>query len=233
MSSFVAIIKSIVGQVFATSLDGLKRQVFEGERLFQGEQLITALGSSVTLQLANGDQVDIGESSQWQAGRAEGAEQAQADNGPTSELEQAIAAGLDPTAELEPTAAGPGATGGAGGAQGGGHSFVMLDETGQQLDPTVGFETAGLAFTGATTTEEDSALVNPATTPAEAVAPFCSHPQHRRQGKQLQRSPAAGLRDQHQPGPGQRCAGHPEQWRHRHHPRQSDVGRVQRRRAGR
>ncbi|WP_439889337.1 VCBS domain-containing protein [Pseudomonas sp. MBLB4123] len=155
MSNFVAIIKSIVGQVFATSLDGLKRQVFEGERLFQGEQLITALGSSVTVQLANGDQVDIGESSQWQAGHSAAAEQEQADNEPTSELEQAIAAGFDPTTELDPTAAGPGsATGGAGGAPGGGHSFVMLDETAERLDPTVGFETQGLGFSSERTDEE-------------------------------------------------------------------------------
>ncbi|WP_369959742.1 retention module-containing protein [Pseudomonas benzenivorans] len=155
MSNFVAIIKSIVGQVFATSLDGLKRQVFEGERLFQGEQLITALGSSVTVQLANGDQVDIGESSQWPAGHSEAPEQEQADNEPTSELEQAIAAGFDPTTELDPTAAGPGsATGGAGGAPGGGHSFVMLDETAERLDPTVGFETQGLGFSSERTDEE-------------------------------------------------------------------------------
>ena len=35
MSTIVAIVKSLVGQVFAVSLDGLKRQIFEGERLLQ------------------------------------------------------------------------------------------------------------------------------------------------------------------------------------------------------
>ncbi|MEX6503529.1 retention module-containing protein, partial [Pseudomonas zhanjiangensis] len=154
MSDFAAIIKNLVGQVFATSLDGLKRQVFEGERIFQGEQLTTALGGSVTLQLVGGEQIDIGEGSNWQAGLAVADEQTQASDEPTSDLEQAIAAGFDPTAELEPTAAGPGATGGAGGAAGGGHSFVLLDETAQQLDPTVGFNTQGLDSVGTNQAEE-------------------------------------------------------------------------------
>ena len=47
MSTIVAIVKSLVGQVFAVSLDGLKRQVFEGERLLMGEQILTGLGGEV------------------------------------------------------------------------------------------------------------------------------------------------------------------------------------------
>jgi large repetitive protein len=33
MSNIAAIVKNLVGQVFAVSIDGLKRQIFEGERL--------------------------------------------------------------------------------------------------------------------------------------------------------------------------------------------------------
>ncbi|WP_079202870.1 retention module-containing protein [Pseudomonas sp. CC6-YY-74] len=156
MSNFVAVIKSLVGQVFVVSLDGLKRQVFEGERLFQGDQVVTASGGSATLELANGDVIDIAANGNWQAGGDQASEQVQAAQAPASELEQAIAAGFDPTADLEPTAAGPGAAGGAGGAAGGGHSFVMLDETGQQLDPTVGFETEGLGVAASSPTEEEA-----------------------------------------------------------------------------
>ena len=105
MSTIVAIVKSLVGQVFAVSLDGLKRQIFEGERLLQGEQVLTGLGGEVTLQLANGEVLSLAQNSNWQAGQAEPAESAQA---PASELEQAIAAGLDPTTDLEATAAGAG-----------------------------------------------------------------------------------------------------------------------------
>jgi len=67
MSNFVAVIKGLVGQVFVVSLDGLKRQVFEGERLFQGDQVVTASGGSATLQLANGDVIDIAANGNWQA----------------------------------------------------------------------------------------------------------------------------------------------------------------------
>src|SRR3990167_1962393 len=144
MSNFVAVIKSLVGQVF------------EGERLFQGDQVVTASGGLATLELANGDVIDIAANGNWQAAAAQAQEQAQTTQAPASELEQAIAAGFDPTADLEPTAAGPGATGATGGAPGGGHSFVMLDETGEQLDPTVGFETEGLGFTSSSFVEEES-----------------------------------------------------------------------------
>src|SRR3990167_3603844 len=152
MSTIVAIVKSLVGQVFAVSLDGLKRQIFEGERVLQGEQVLTGLGGEVTLQLANGEVLSVAQNSNWQAGQAEPADSAQA---PASELEQAIAAGLDPTTELEATAAGAGTGGGAGGAAGGGHSFVMLDETGGQLEAEIGFETSGLGLGGSVQDEVD------------------------------------------------------------------------------
>ncbi len=157
MSNIVAIVKSLVGQVFAISVEGLKRQIFEGERLLQGEQVMTGLGGEVTLQMANGELVNLGEGNTWQAGSAEAEE---TDSAPDASLEQALAAGFDPTVDLEAPAAGPGATGGAGGAAGGGHSFVLLDETGLQLDPTIGFPTEGLNFANATSDELAGALDN-------------------------------------------------------------------------
>ncbi|WP_160490284.1 retention module-containing protein, partial [Pseudomonas sp. R-28-1W-6] len=152
MSSIVAIIKSIIGQVFAVSIDGLKRQVFEGDQLFAGEQLLTDAGGSATLQLADGEVVQLGASATWQAGNPQA--QTGNDEEPVSELEQALAEGFDPTTGLEETAAGAAAGGGTGGAAGGGHSFVILDATGQQLDPTIGFATAGLGIAGAAETLE-------------------------------------------------------------------------------
>ncbi|MDO9624896.1 MAG: retention module-containing protein, partial [Pseudomonas sp.] len=163
MSNFVAVIKSLVGQVFVVSLDGLKRQVFEGERLFQGDQIVTASGGSAVLELANGDVIDIAANGNWQAAGGQAPDQAATPQQPASDLEQAIAAGFDPTADLEAPAAGPGA-GGSGGAAGGGHSFVMLDETGQQLDPTVGFDTEGLGFAGQRIEETGGANTNETTT---------------------------------------------------------------------
>ncbi|WP_341304952.1 retention module-containing protein [Pseudomonas sp. TMP25] len=151
MSTIAAIVKSLVGQVFAVSIDGLKRQIFEGERLLMGEQVLTGLGGEVTLQLANGELVSVGQNSNWQAGPDANASDERA---PDSELEQALAAGFDPTTDLEAPAAGAGTGAGTGGAAGGGHSFVLLDETGQQLDPTIGFDTAGLGFSFENVDEE-------------------------------------------------------------------------------
>ena len=172
MSNFVAIVKSLVGQVFAVSLDGFKRQIFEGDHLLAGEQIMTAQGGEVALQLSNGELVELGENNTWQAASAD-SESAQ--SAPDAALEQALAAGFDPTVDLEAPAAGPGATGGAGGTTGGGHSFVLLDETGQQLEATVGFETQGLGFASeglnqeVGATEEDANANTQINTPPTAL----------------------------------------------------------------
>ncbi|WP_445939496.1 retention module-containing protein, partial [Pseudomonas sp.] len=90
MSTIVAIVKSLVGQVFAVSLDGLKRQIFEGERLLMGEQVMTGLGGEVTLQLANGELVNVTQNSNWQAPASEAlAEDNKVEPNPS--LEQALA----------------------------------------------------------------------------------------------------------------------------------------------
>jgi len=149
MSSVIAIVKSIIGQVFALSADGVQRLLVEGDRLFAGEQVMTGATGMLTLQLADGRSLDLGRDSQWsaEANSAPAAAPTPATGTSADELVQAIAAGLDPTAELPATAAGGagGGTGGAGGI-GGGHSFVALDATAQRLDPTVGYPTAGLDF---------------------------------------------------------------------------------------
>ncbi|MEK1905885.1 MAG: retention module-containing protein, partial [Pseudomonas sp.] len=149
MSTVVAVVKSVVGQVFALSPEGIQRLLIEGDRLFRGDQVQTGQEGMVSLQLQDGQSLEIGQGSQWVA-TAETAEKPSEPTAPSDEalsvnkLQQAIAAGMDPTAELEATAAGPGSSGGSAGGVGGGHSFVLLGETGEQLDPTVGFSTEGL-----------------------------------------------------------------------------------------
>ncbi|MFF7706570.1 retention module-containing protein [Pseudomonas sp. NPDC007930] len=149
MSSVVAIVKSIVGQVVAVSPEGIKRVLVEGDRLFAGEQVETGAGA-VTLQLQDGRTLDVGRDSQWSAAapaRVEAshdsivASNAQATS--VDDLQKAIAAGADPTQDLEATAAGNDAVD-TGGSGGGGHTVVMLTETNAVVDPTVGFNTAGL-----------------------------------------------------------------------------------------
>ncbi|OLU22454.1 hypothetical protein BVH03_24820, partial [Pseudomonas sp. PA15(2017)] len=169
MSNFAAVIKSLIGQVFVTSVDGVRRQVFEGDRIFAGEQVTTADGGSVTLEMANGETVKLGANSSWQAGNPDTRDAAEAAQAPSSEFEQALAAGMDPTVDLEPTAAGPGA-GGGGGSAGGGHSAVMLSETAQRVDPTIGFQTTGLGTPGFNLIEDN----DPAIFTAAAATPTTS-----------------------------------------------------------
>ncbi|MFJ4248982.1 immunoglobulin-like domain-containing protein [Pseudomonas sp. NPDC089741] len=151
MSSVVAIVKSIVGQVFVVSPEGVRRVLVEGDRLFVGDQIDTGLSGAVSLELADGRTLDLGRETQWSANAPDSSTdlaEATAQAAPSvAELQQAIAAGVDPTTALDATAAGPSAAG-TGGAAGGGHSFVMLDATAGRVDPTIGFPTAGINSAG-------------------------------------------------------------------------------------
>ncbi|MBP5946319.1 MULTISPECIES: retention module-containing protein [unclassified Pseudomonas] len=151
MSSVVAIVKSIVGQVFVVSPEGVRRVLVEGDRLYVGDQIDTGLSGAVSLELADGRTLDLGRDTQWSASAPDSSTdlaEATAQAAPSvEELQQAIAAGVDPTTALDATAAGPSAAG-TGGAAGGGHSFVMLDATAGRVDPTIGFPTAGINSAG-------------------------------------------------------------------------------------
>ncbi|MBV7552581.1 retention module-containing protein [Pseudomonas sp. PDM28] len=155
MSSVVAIVKSIVGQVFVVSPEGIRRVLVEGDKLFAGDQIDTGLSGAVSLELADGRTLDLGRETQWSADAPDSSADlaaATAQAAPSvEELQQAIAAGADPTKDLEATAAGPTAAG-SGGAAGGGHSFVMLDATAGRVDPTIGFPTTGPESTATPTT---------------------------------------------------------------------------------
>ncbi|QYX51689.1 retention module-containing protein [Pseudomonas sp. S07E 245] len=182
MSSVVAIVKSIVGQVIAVSPEGFRRVLIEGDRLMAGEQVLTGPGGAVTLELADGRMLDLGRDSQWSADTPDSSadlSQATAQAAPSvEELQQAIAAGADPTTELEATAAGPTAAGN-GGAAGGGHSFVMLEETAGAVDPTIGFPTGPIGFQTLAADLEPGAVdtnVNDGTTTDPAVTPPVTTP---------------------------------------------------------
>ncbi|WP_122334822.1 retention module-containing protein, partial [Pseudomonas fluorescens] len=155
MSSVVAIVKSIVGQVFVISPEGTRRVLVEGDRLFAGDQVDTGLSGAVSLELADGRTLDLGRDTQWSADLPDSSTDlaAAAENAAPSvaELQQAIVAGADPTTDLEATAAGPTAAG--NGAAGGGHSFVVLDATAGRVDPTIGFPTGPLGQGASTLTQ--------------------------------------------------------------------------------
>ncbi|MDM9586502.1 immunoglobulin-like domain-containing protein [Pseudomonas asiatica] len=174
MSSVVAVVKSIVGQVIAVSPEGIRRVLIEGDRLMAGEQVLTGAGGAITLELSDGRTLDLGRDTQWSADAPDSStdlSQATAQAAPSvEELQQAIAAGADPTTELEATAAGPAAAG--GGSVGGGHSFVMLAETAGVVDPTIGFPTGPIGFETLRTEQEVGALVTNTNGDATVTTPI-------------------------------------------------------------
>ncbi|PSS50728.1 retention module-containing protein [Pseudomonas sp. BBP2017] len=154
MAKLIGIVSKVVGEVFAVASDGTRRALAEGDRLFAGEQLQTGAAGAVAVHLQNGAELTLGRDSSLELSPQLLANQAphvdapqaltpsQAQLTDVEKLQQAIASGADPSQDADPTAAGPG-SGGAPGAIGGGHSFVMLSEVGGRVDPVIGFPTAG------------------------------------------------------------------------------------------
>ncbi|QBF25767.1 retention module-containing protein [Pseudomonas tructae] len=154
MAKLIGIVSKVVGEVFAVGSDGSRRPLVEGDRLYAGEQLDTGVAGAVAVHLQNGAELTLGRGSNLtltpellanQAAHVDTPESltpSQAQLSDVEKLQQAIAAGADPTQDADPTAAGP-ASGGAPGALGGGHSFVILDEVAGRVDPVIGFPTAG------------------------------------------------------------------------------------------
>ncbi|SCW95214.1 MULTISPECIES: retention module-containing protein [unclassified Pseudomonas] len=153
MAALIGIVSKVVGQVFAEAAGGLRRPLVEGDRLYAGEHLVTGAEGAVAVHLQNGQSLTLGRESnltltpQLLAKHAPHVDTP--DTTPPSDaqltdvqkLQQAIAAGADPTQTGEATAAGP--EGGNPGGVGGGHSFVLLEEVGGEVDPLIGFPTAG------------------------------------------------------------------------------------------
>src|SRR5450830_995690 len=161
--SSVAVVKSIVGQVFAVSPEGIRRLLVEGDRLFTGELVETGPAGSVSLELADGRTLDVGRDTQWSANTPDSVTDLSAATTQAApsvaELQQAIAAGADPTQTFEAAAAGPTAAG-ADGAVGGGHSFVVLDATAGTVNPNIGYPTNGLNAADAAANQFSAATNN-------------------------------------------------------------------------
>ncbi|MGG5870982.1 retention module-containing protein [Pseudomonas peli] len=185
MSNSVGVVTQVVGEVSAVASDGSTRLLVEGDRVFLGERLVCASDGAVAIRLDQGGDLTMGRASSlllspaWLAGQAE----EQLPPEPTAEqlreveaLQRAIAANEDPTQIAEAPAAGPQ----EGGNGGGGHSFVLLSETGGQLQPEIGFDTGPPQFLSLDITllpaadtldDVDPAVPNPPTPPIDPVPP--------------------------------------------------------------
>ncbi|KAA1045317.1 retention module-containing protein, partial [Pseudocitrobacter sp. 73] len=146
MSTVIGTIKAIIGQAWIVASDGTRRQATEGEQVMRGEQIVTEQGA-VTVTLPNGKNLDLGRASHW---GDDTIVTTSTESSPPQDLaaaQQAIAEGADPSQVLEATAAGNPVTSSATGEAGDGgegHTHVVLDLTGQILDPTAGYPTDGI-----------------------------------------------------------------------------------------
>ncbi|HSC83369.1 MAG TPA: retention module-containing protein, partial [Pseudomonas sp.] len=150
MSSIVAIVRSIVGSVVALSPDGIQRLLVEGDHLFRGDQVLTGQQGSISLELNDGQTLALNQDTRWTADATDVADKPEEnprhDSIPLLTLHQMLFdPHYDPTTEAESTAAGP-VPNNSGSKTGGSHSFVLLSETGQQLEASVGYATEGLTF---------------------------------------------------------------------------------------
>lgn len=162
MAQLIGVVSKVIGQVFAVAGNGARRAVVEGDRLFAGDTLDTGTQGAVAVHLTNGNELTLGRGSSLhidgtllsdQPPNVVVHDESAPNNSQLSEVQQAqqaIAAGADPTQTLEATAAGPAGatvyTNTPAGDLGGGHSFVLLTETGGTVNPSIGFPTNGLDF---------------------------------------------------------------------------------------
>ncbi|SFI33789.1 T1SS-143 domain-containing protein/type I secretion C-terminal target domain (VC_A0849 subclass) [Pseudomonas guineae] len=159
MATLIGVVSQVIGEVYAVAGDGTRRPLSEGDRVFVGEQIVTGVAGAISVAMRNGQLLTLGRESSLNLNEqmlAGGSDQlapsaqvpadmpSDSDLTDVERLQAAIEAGVDPTLEGEATAAGPGA-GGAPGAAGGGHSFVLLGETAGALEPIIGFPTEGLS----------------------------------------------------------------------------------------
>ncbi|MCE0811767.1 retention module-containing protein, partial [Buttiauxella sp. W03-F01] len=143
MSNLLGVIKAVIGLVYVVEADGSQRLLKEGDRIYSGEEIVTGVSGAVSMELPNGKTLDLGRNSHWSEHGLNAVSNAEHDTQDVASLQKAIADGADPTQALEATAAGNEAPVQIEGG-GGGHTLVQLDLTGKIVDPTAGFNTAGI-----------------------------------------------------------------------------------------
>ncbi|BDH44727.1 hypothetical protein TUM12370_07710 [Salmonella enterica subsp. enterica serovar Choleraesuis] len=167
MSNVIGIIKAVNGEVIAVAADGSQRVLRSGDELLQGETLRTGDSGAVSVTLPDGRVMDFGRGSQWDGQAPESTaarEAAQPVVDEVAAVQQAIEEGADPSQVLEATAAGPtevttsSSEAAQAGPAGGGHTHVVLDLTGQIIDPNAGYPTEGINVAFPPRPEEETLL---------------------------------------------------------------------------
>ena len=156
MARLIGTVKQVVGDVFAVASNGTRRLVIEGDKVYAGEQLQTGPTGAVAVHLAQGGELTLGRDSSMpltpeilanhatHVDTPNAVPPSQQQLADVQQVQKAIAAGADPSQVTDAPAAGNANPGGSPSALGGGHSFVLLTETGGSVTPVTGFPTAGL-----------------------------------------------------------------------------------------
>ncbi|QSI78358.1 VCBS domain-containing protein [Niveibacterium microcysteis] len=159
------------GKAWVREADGSLRPIHLGDRIAEGQVVVTDNGAVIELRGPHGDPVTLGGGREVLADAGlltQDAVPAQdaALTPPDAELERVIAslnAGADPLAELDPTAAGLG-----GGSGGDGHGFVRLLRISEGVDP-LSFQTSGPIATDTVEQQTLSAITTDANAAPEAA----------------------------------------------------------------
>ncbi|WP_172205241.1 retention module-containing protein, partial [Niveibacterium sp. COAC-50] len=159
------------GKAWVREADGSLRPIHLGDRIAEGQVVVTDNGAVIELRGPHGDPVTLGGGREVLADAGlltQDAVPAQdaALTPPDAELERVIAslnAGADPLAELDPTAAGLG-----GGSGGDGHGFVRLLRISEGVDP-LSFQTSGPIATDTVERQTLSAITTDANAAPEAA----------------------------------------------------------------
>ncbi|MEH6442272.1 MAG: retention module-containing protein, partial [Oceanospirillaceae bacterium] len=155
----------VIGKVVAIDGLGNERILTIGDDIFEGERVVASSGSKVALQMTSGDQIAIEDGQSWTPTSetysvaedfpVEDSVINADDLSSVESIQQALLAGADPTESAEATAAGAGNSATASGeANDGGGSFVTLERTAGEVDPTAGYDTIGTS-TGISTGQQD------------------------------------------------------------------------------
>ncbi len=61
----VGVVKTVIGQVFATSPDGSRHLLVEGDTILEGEQIDTGAEGAISITLSDGKTLDLGRDTHW------------------------------------------------------------------------------------------------------------------------------------------------------------------------
>ncbi|MGH1432332.1 MAG: retention module-containing protein [Neptuniibacter sp.] len=142
--SAIGTVSQLIGRAIAVKADGSERVLSIGDEVQADELIRVSPDGSLEIKMESGEPVNLEGGQSWLATADTFQE---SDDFDTTEaiadvqsIQEAILAGADPTEVAEETAAG-----GEGEADGNeGSSFVQVEATREEVDPTAGYETVGI-----------------------------------------------------------------------------------------